>query len=190
MLFVNVTVIGALGTRTGWPGKVKEVGPIVTGCTPVPFRLSVCGLVIRLSVIVMDPVYGPVAVGVDVTLMVQVPRAATLVPQVFVWLKPTLATILVIGKAEVGLSFVNVTVIGALGMPIGWLAKVKEVGLSVTGAVPVPVRLYTWGDPEALLSVTVRVPLSVPMTVGVNVTPNVQVAPACSAAGQLLLITL
>src|SRR5579862_9130551 len=99
LLLVSVTVIGALGMRIGWVAKVKEVGLSVTGWTPVPARLTVCGLVIALSVIVMDPVYAPVVVGVNVTLMVQVPRAATVPPQVFVSLKLALATILVMAKA-------------------------------------------------------------------------------------------
>lgn len=108
---------------------------------PVPARLTVCGLLVALSVTVMDPVYAPAAVGVDVTLMVQLPRAATVPPQVFVSVKPALAAILLMAKAEAGLLLVSVTVIGALAMRIGWVAKVKEVGLSVTGSTPVPARL-------------------------------------------------
>ncbi len=126
------------------------MGAAVACAMPVPARLTVCGLLVALSVTVMDPVYAPVAVGVDVTLMVQVPRAATVPPQVFVSVKPALATILVIAKAEAGLLFVNVTVIGLLVMRIGWLPKFKEVGLIVTGATPVPARLTVCGLVEAL----------------------------------------
>ena len=38
---------------------------------PVPVSLTVCGLPLALSVIVMEPVRVPVAVGVNVTLIVQ-----------------------------------------------------------------------------------------------------------------------
>lgn len=38
---------------------------------PVPVSLTVCGLPLALSVMVMEPVRVPVAVGVNVTLIVQ-----------------------------------------------------------------------------------------------------------------------
>ena len=50
----------------------------------MPVRLMLCGLLAALSVMVIAPVRVPVAVGVKVTLMVQLPAAATNVPQVLV----------------------------------------------------------------------------------------------------------
>jgi hypothetical protein len=56
----------------------------VRAVEPVPVRLMMCGLPAALSVMVIAPVLVPVAVGVKVTLMVQVPVATTDVPQVVV----------------------------------------------------------------------------------------------------------
>jgi hypothetical protein len=52
---------------------------------PVPVKLTVCGLVLALSVRVSVPVRVPDAEGVKVTLIVQLPLGLTLVPQLFVW---------------------------------------------------------------------------------------------------------
>ncbi len=61
----------------------------------VAWASPVCGLVEALSVTVTEPVRAPVAVGVNVTLMVHVPRAGTVPPHVFVSVKSPLAAILV-----------------------------------------------------------------------------------------------
>ncbi len=67
------------------PLNVMLLGDKLTeGTTPVPVRLAVCRLPAALSVIVMAPVRVPVAVGVNLTLIVQLPPAATEVPQLFV----------------------------------------------------------------------------------------------------------
>ena len=75
-------------------------------------------------------------------------------------------------------------------VPTFWLANVSDAGESVApGATPVPVRLAVCGLPPAL-SVTVRVPVLVPPTEGVNVTLMVQLALAASVdglMGQLLV---
>lgn len=54
------------------------------GAVPVPERLMVCGLLPALSEMVIAPVNGPTVVGVNVTLIVQLPPAATELPQVLV----------------------------------------------------------------------------------------------------------
>ena len=51
---------------------------------------------------------------------------------------------------------------------------------------PVPVRLTTWGLPEAL-SVTLNVPVRVPAAVGVNFTLMLQLPPAATELPQLLV---
>ena len=51
---------------------------------PVPVRRAVCGLLVALSVTVTETVRAPKAVGVKVTLMVQLPPAATELPQLLV----------------------------------------------------------------------------------------------------------
>jgi hypothetical protein len=49
-----------------------DVSPSAGGSTPVPLRLIVCGLPEPDDVTVIDPVRVPAAVGVNVTVIVQV----------------------------------------------------------------------------------------------------------------------
>jgi hypothetical protein len=78
-------------------GKVNEAGErLTTGvATPVPVRLTVCVAGLALSVMVTTPVLVPAAVGLKVTLRVQLALAARLAPQVLVWEKSPLAVMLV-----------------------------------------------------------------------------------------------
>ena len=71
---------------TGCPGKVNEAGErLTTGATtPVPVRLTVWVAGLALSVIVKVPLLDPAAVGVKVTLRVQLAPAATVAPQLLV----------------------------------------------------------------------------------------------------------
>ena len=52
--------------------------------------MAVCGLPLALSVIVTAPLRAPLAVGVNVTLMVQFAFCATVEPQLLVWAKSPL----------------------------------------------------------------------------------------------------
>jgi len=77
------------------PGATVAVGGIPPGVVsvkswPAPLRLTVCVLpvvLLLLSVMIRVPVRVPPELGVKVTLMVQEPPAATLLPQLLVWLK-------------------------------------------------------------------------------------------------------
>ena len=82
---------------TACSGKVKEAGERLTtgAATPVPVRLTVWVAGLALSVMVKAPVLVPVAVGLKVTLSVQLALAARLEPQVLVWEKSPLAVMLV-----------------------------------------------------------------------------------------------
>lgn len=102
----------------------------------VPVRLTVCGLLVALSVTVKVPVRGfAVAVGVNVTRMVQfagVPGEGCRVMLLQVVedtakspLIPTAEDPRVTGAAPVA---VTVTVCAALVVPMIWLLKVSEVG--------------------------------------------------------------
>ena len=74
--------------------------------------------------------------------------------------------------------FFTVTTLAALVVPIVCAAKVSLVGVAVTTTVaglPVPVSDTFCGEFVAL-SVTERVPVSVPVVVGLNVTDTVQLA--------------
>jgi hypothetical protein len=87
-----------------------------------------------LALIVIWPVRLPVAVGVNVTWIVQLPPAATVVFwQLSVSLKSPLIAIAVGVRATLPV-FVRVTVCVLLAVPNTWLAKVSDAGLAVAVA--------------------------------------------------------
>ena len=72
-------------------GNVREVGErAAEAATPVPAKLAVCGLPLALSVTISVALRAPVVVAVKVTLIVQLPPAATIEPQLFVCAKSAL----------------------------------------------------------------------------------------------------
>jgi hypothetical protein len=78
--FVNVTVRALLVVLTRWRPKDSDVGDsVATGLLPVPDNETVCGLPAALSVMLSVAARVPTAVGVNVTLMVQLDPAATVV---------------------------------------------------------------------------------------------------------------
>ena len=88
--------------------KLRELGEKLTaGAVPVPERL-IGGVLGALSVIVIEPLREPVAVGENVTLMAQEAPAATLDPQLLVSEKSPLEATLVIVSAAPPV-FVSVT---------------------------------------------------------------------------------
>lgn len=76
-LLVEPTVV--LGNVSGF-GEMWTV--LVVGLAPVPVRVTFCGLPEAVSVTETDPVAVPAAVGLKVTLIVQLAPDARLVPQV------------------------------------------------------------------------------------------------------------
>jgi len=117
--------------------------------------------------------------------MVQAAAAARVVPQGVVSLNE-LALVpfrvippVVMVKVEVP-EFLSVTTWAALVEPTVVLANVKVAGVSVAvggAAAPVPVNVTFCGEPAAL-SAMLRVPVSVPVAVGLKLTEMVQVAAA------------
>ena len=79
----------------------------------MPVRLTVCGLPVALSVMVIVPGWLPVAVGVKVTVMVQLALAASEAPQVLVCAYCVLAAMLVKVREAVP-ELVSVSVCAAL----------------------------------------------------------------------------
>ena len=111
---VSVTVCAALVVPPLRKTKVKLLGEsFAMGATPVPVRLTVCGLPVASSVTVIVPGLLPVAVGVNVTLMEHFAPAATEAPQVLVSAYGALAAMLVMVSAAVP-PLVSVTVRAAL----------------------------------------------------------------------------
>jgi len=91
-VFDTVTGCEALLLPSTCAAKVRPlVETVMTGAVPVPVSETLCGLFEALSVMVSVPVREPLAVGVKVTLTVQLELAATLAPQLLVCAKSPLA---------------------------------------------------------------------------------------------------
>lgn len=139
-----------------------------------------------MSVIVIEPVLLPAAVGVNVTLMAQLAPAAKLVPQVLSCAKSPVDTMLAMVKALEPV-LLNVTVCGALVVPKDWLEKVRLVTDKLTTGTgrPSPASKTVCGL-FAALSVMVTVPYRLPSAVGVKVTDIVQAIPGATLDPQVL----
>src|SRR5271168_89619 len=139
-LFVRVTDCGALGVPTGCDEKLRLAGFSKTRAAALPFSGTVCGLPAALSATDTAALAGPGAVGVKVTLIVQVPFAATVVPHVLVWLNSPPPTILMLLIFRMVLE-VLVKVIFCAGLLLPTFpVKFRTVGLKVT-LIPVPIMV-------------------------------------------------
>lgn len=77
-LFVTVTVFAALAVPVCSLPKASVLGETVTGIIPVPFSVTVCGLVLAVSLMVSDEAgAAPVATGLKVSMTVQLAPEAT-----------------------------------------------------------------------------------------------------------------
>ena len=151
--------------------------------TPVPLSVIVCMPPLALSAMVTTPVRVPLAVGVNVTAIVQVPEAATgvEVEQVLPLprAKSPLAVKALMFRALVPV-FVSVTDCAAAVVPTTVLPKVRLEGFRDTPATaPVPLSAIVCVPPLAL-SRMVNTPVRVPLEVGANVTAIVQVPKAAT----------
>jgi hypothetical protein len=190
-VLLRVTLCAVLVVPTFWLLNVRLVTerPAVAA-VPVPVRLTVCGLPAALSEMLTDAVRVPAAVGVNVTLIVQLPPAATELPQVFVSAKSAVLVPVMLMLVMLKLVLpvlLRVTLCARLVTPTFSLAKVRPEGDRLTWLErPVPVRLTVCGLPAALsemLTDAVRVPAAV----GVNVTLIVQLPPAATELPQVLV---
>ena len=141
-----VTVIDSavLLVLTTWFPKLQELGEkLICGVpVPVPVSETVCGDPPALSLMESVALRLPVAEGVNVTEMVQLPFELRELPQLFVWLKspelvPVMLMLLMVNVAVPGL----VTVIDSAVLLVltSWLPKPQELGEKlICGAVPVP----------------------------------------------------
>jgi hypothetical protein len=188
---------GAAPKVTGEAGAVKVI--VCDAAIPVPERPRVCGLLAALSVKVSWPVRVPVAVGVKLTITVQVPLAAMgeLETQLLVWLKsPEGATaVTVSGPVPVLVRMASEMELEVL-MTCG-VAKVRVVAgekpTAGAGAAPVPESCRVIGVlPAAVapLEEMRRVPVRVPDAVGAKVTLSGQLVPSGSGVAQLVGVTL
>jgi hypothetical protein len=179
---VRVTFWAALVVPTDRAANVRVAGVTVTGADPVPARLTVCGVFAALSLNVRVPARAPVAVGENVTPTVQVAPAATLGPHVLLAIAKSPEGVILANVRAVFLWLVSVTDLLAPVLPTATLPQANVAADRVTGVVPVPVRAAVRGLRLAL-SVTVRVPVSAPTIVGLNVRRIVQLAPPARVLG-------
>jgi hypothetical protein len=122
-------------------------------------------------------------VGLKVTLKVQVAAGAKDAPQVFVWAKSPVTLTPLIASATTVLFF-TVTALAALVTFRTVFVNVKEVGVTVICAVPVPEKATDCAMPPTL---KLRVPVRVEATLGVNTTLMLQDAAAANEAPQVLV---
>jgi len=138
-VFFTVTVLPALVVPTACAANVNVAGVSVittVAAFPVPVRLTICGELDALSVIEIEPVRVPVAVGVNVTVMVQLAgEGPRVVGQLLVCAKSPVAGAMVSGVDAVPVFF-TVTVLPALVVPTVCDANVSLVGVADTITVP------------------------------------------------------
>ena len=155
---------------------------------PVPESGTVCGLPTPLSVIVSVAFRPRVAVGVNVTLIVQLAPAASVdgdMGQLLDCAKSPLPVIVrfVIVKFALPM-LVSVVTRAALVVPISWFPKARLDGDRLTGT-PVPIRFRICGLPAALSLIVIAAVLG-PAVVGANVTLIEQFAPPATLVPQVL----
>lgn len=138
-----------------------------------------------MSLTETSPLKSPIPNGLRVTVMVQDPPAATLVPQVFVWEKAVEPVIVMLLMLRVVLPVLLSVVVSVLEPALFALPKPRLAGLNST-TVPVPVRLTVCGLPAAL-SVIDNVPIRVPLCAGLKVTLMVQLVSAARLEPQVFV---
>ena len=116
--------------------------------TPVPVKLTVCGLPLALSVKLSEALRLPVADGVNVTLTVQVLLGVTVAPvQVSALVAKSLAFVpLIVTVETVRLAvpvLVTVSVWAGLVVLVVWLLKLKLEAEKLTAAAEVEAKLDT-----------------------------------------------
>ena len=191
--FVKVTVCTELVDKTFVDAKVNVVGEMEAvgpPDVPVPLRLTVCGLPAALSETEIVAERVPAAVGLKVTLIVQLAPFATEVPQLFVCEKSAafVPVIVILEIVSVPLPVLNnVTPLTGLEVPTAWLGNVRFEVLKLTPEdIPVPVRAAVCGLPDAL-SLMDTLACRVPAATGVNVTLIVQLVATARELPQLFV---
>jgi hypothetical protein len=162
------------------------------GALPVPVKLTNCGLVLALSLIVIVADLAPDAVGEKVTVMVQLLLAATGLPHVLLWAKSPALVPVTTTELTVSVAFpvlFTVTLCEVLVVPTDCPEKVRlEADRLTAGPVPVPVKPTACGLPGAL-SARLMAADSLPTREGVKVTLIVQLPPAVTVLPQVFPVS-
>jgi len=138
---VSVMVCMALVVPIDCAGKVRNVALRESvGTVPVPLRATVCGESVALFTMLTAAAAEPDAVGVNVTLMVQLAATARLAAQLLIALNsaalvPVSALLPRVSSAAPEL--VSVIVCATLVVPTGWALKVSVMALSEAEAAAV-----------------------------------------------------
>ena len=163
-----------------------EFSPSDKSYKPVPDNATFCGLLAALSLTPKAALRAPLALGLNLTLIVQLAPTANELPQLWVCEKspalvPVIAIPLIVNVVVP--TFVNVTGLAAVVIPTFTEPKLRLPGESFA-VVPIPLSSTFCGLPAAL-SVTINEALRVPLAVGLNVTLKVQLEPAANEAPQV-----
>lgn len=180
-----MTDLAALVPFTDWLANVIDEFDKLAGMIPVPLSCAVCGEFAASSLTVSDPVREPSTVGVKVTEMLQVSLAANVLGdrgQVEVCAKSPEVEIAAIVRGTVSL-FCSVRTLAALIPFTDWLPNTIDDTDKLAGTIPEPLNSVACGEFEAL-SVTVKVPVREPSTVGMKVTETEQLSFAASVLGE------
>jgi hypothetical protein len=162
---------------------------VIEKSKPLPVSATVWGLLPALSVIFSVPVLVPPAVGSKKTPIVQLEPTATGLLQLLSTPKSAALGVAAVTVRAALPVFVTVKVCGRPLVPTYWLGNVIVEGDKLTagaGRPPVPVRVTICGLPGAL-SAIVKVPVRLPLAVGVKVTGIWQASPAATEVPQLLV---
>jgi hypothetical protein len=154
---------------------------------PAPASCTLCGLPPPLSLIPRVALREPSFRGENVIVIVQLAPAATLLSQVFVWLKsPGSAPVNMTPEIDrtAWLIFVKVKMVGALVFPTATLPKLTACADRLT-TVPVPASGTVCGESTAL-SAIVKEPILRPRDAGLKVTAIVQLPPTSTVLPQAL----
>jgi hypothetical protein len=151
-VLLNVTACLLLVELTVWFPNANDPGcrlaPGVGVVTPVPVSATVCGLPEALSAMLTIPTREPVAVGVNVTLIVHFAATANELPQVLASAKSPVAEIPVIVSAAFPV-LLNVTACLLLVELTVWFPNANDPGCRLAPGVgvvtPVPVNVTLCG---------------------------------------------
>jgi hypothetical protein len=191
--FDSVIAFAALATATVCEPNARDVGDspaFATAATAVPDSAMVCLPPVALSITVSVAVSVPAETGLNVTDIVQLAAAASVRPQVVVFVKevafvPEKAMLLmVIAALPV---FVSVAVCAALDEPTVVLANVRVAGVSVAVVVPAPLTWIVF-RPFTVSSATRTDADRLPVAVGVKINPMLQLWPEGSGTPTMQVV--
>jgi len=155
------------------------------GATPNPLSATVC--VLNWSATVIEPIPTPTLFGTNATCSAQLECPASVVPHPFTTVKSPLAIAAPTSVSPTSPLFVSVTVCAALAVPSAVAAKLRLPGASPSVAASCPAPLNAAVCVPAL-SVTVNVPVRVPLAVGAKAIATVHPTPLPSIAPHVFAV--